>query len=272
MNAAIWIRGTTALMMGLAMGAPGEAADVAAGKARSEACSACHGGNGVSTGPGFPHLAGQTPVYLAAQLKAYRAETRKHPIMHAMATQLSDADIDNIAAYFASLTGAPSGAAKSPVPPALAATKVSFPADYKGKFTYYTTINFEATKQVRLYYANAVALAAARDGKPLPDGSVLLVSIHTAKLGDDKMPMKGADGFFAPDKLVGFTAMARQAGWGKDIPAMLRNEDWSYAVFAPDGKPRPGLNYAVCFACHKPLDKVSYLFTLKALTDKAKAK
>lgn len=62
-----------------------------------------------------------------------------------------------------------------------------------------------------------------------------------------------------------YTAMARAAGWGKDFPAMLRNEDWKYAVFTTDKQHRAGVNQAECLACHKPLDKVSYTFTLKEL-------
>ena len=57
--------------------------------------------------------------------------------------------------------------------------------------------------------------------------------------------------------------MARQAGWGKDIPDMLRNENWNYAVFTTDKKHRAVVNQAECLACHKPLDKESYTFTLK---------
>ena len=59
--------------------------------------------------------------------------------------------------------------------------------------------------------------------------------------------------------------MARDAGWGKDIPDMLRNEDWNYAVFTLDKQQRPGVNQAECLACHKPLDKTSYTFTIKEL-------
>ena len=75
------------------------------------------------------------------------------------------------------------------------------------------------------------------------------------------------DGFFVPDKLVLYTAMARDAGWGKDFPEMLRNEDWNYAAFTTDKQLRTGVNQAECLACHKPLDKVSYTFTLKQLAD-----
>ena len=72
----------------------------------------------------------------------------------------------------------------------------------------------------------------------------------------------GSDGFFAPDQLVAYTAMQRDAGWGKDIPDMLRNEEWNYAIFTPAKQHRPGVNQAECLACHKPLDKASYTFTL----------
>lgn len=75
-----------------------------------------------------------------------------------------------------------------------------------------------------------------------------------------------------PDQLVAYTAMARDAGWGKDIPEMLRNENWNYAVFTAAKQPRAGVNQAECLACHKPLDKTSYVFTLDQITAAAKAR
>ncbi len=53
---------------------------------------------------------------------------------------------------------------------------------------------------------------------------------------------------------------------------MLRNEEWNYAVFTAAKQQRPGVNQAQCLACHKPLDKVSYTFTLKELTSVARAR
>jgi hypothetical protein len=147
----------------------------------------------------------------------------------------------------------------------VAQTRVSFPEGYKETFAKYHTINFPATRQVRYYYANKAAVQAAKDGKPLPDGSVLFAEVYSAKLDADKKPVTGGDGFFVPEKLLFYTAMARGAGWGRDIPDMLRNEDWNYAVFTLDKQHRPGVNQAECLACHKPLDKVSYTFTLKEL-------
>jgi cytochrome c553 len=58
---------------------------------------------GLATLPDAPNLAGQSPLYLAAQLKAYRSGTRQHEIMTLMAKPLSDPDIDNLAAWYSSI-------------------------------------------------------------------------------------------------------------------------------------------------------------------------
>ena len=251
--------------------APGaQAADVAAGKAKVDAvCSACHGASGISVSDTIPNLAGQKAAYLESQLKALKDGSRKNPIMGAIATQLNPDEIANVAAYFASLPGATTSA-KSDFLPQLVKTGVTFPEGYQSRFTRYHTINFPATKQVRWYYANPAALQAAKDGKDLPDGAVLFAEVYSAKLDADKKPLTGADGFFVADQLLFYTAMARDAGWGKDIPDMLRNEEWNYAVFTNAKQLRPGVNQAECLACHKPLDKTSFTFTLKELTAAAK--
>lgn len=79
-------------------------------------CSTCHGLNGVSISPMFPHLAGQQTVYLDTQLKAFRDRSRADPhaqaFMWGMAAQLTDATITEIAAYFAAqrpAAGKPAG-------------------------------------------------------------------------------------------------------------------------------------------------------------------
>lgn len=242
-----------------------QAADVAAGKARAEAvCAACHGANGVSVSDNIPHLAAQRPGYLEGQLKAFKEGTRKNAMMNAIATQLSSDDMANVAAHFAGQPGVVAGA-KSALLPHVARSNVAFPEGYRETFTKYHTINFPATRQVRYYYANAVAVQAAKAGKPLPDGSELFAEVHAARLDADKKPVTGADGFYVAEKLLFYTAMARGAGWGADIPEMLRNENWHYTVFTLDKKQRPGVNQAECLACHKPLDAVSYTFTLKEL-------
>ena len=248
------------------------AADVEAGKAKVQSvCAACHGANGVSVSDTIPNLAGQKATYIETQLKALREGTRKNPIMNAIAGQLKDDEIANVAAFFASLQGAASGA-KSAFLPNVAKSGVAFPDNYKSTFTKYHTINFPAARQVRYYFANPAAVQAAKEGKDLPNGSVLFAEVYSAKLDADKKPVMGPDGFFVPDQLTGYTAMERETGWGKEIPDMLRNEDWNYAVFTLEKQQRPNINQAECLACHKPLDKSSFTFTLKELTEVAKKK
>jgi len=244
-----------------------QAADVEAGKAKAAAvCAACHGANGVSVSDAIPNLAAQRAGYLEAQLKALKEGARKNPIMNAIAAQLSAEDMANVAAFFAAQPGAATGI-KSAFLPNLAKTGVRFPEGYKDTFIKYHTINFPATRQVRYYYANRPAAAAAKAGQPLPDGSELFAEVYAAKLDGSGKPVTGADGFYAADKLLFYTAMARAAGWGRDIPDMLRNADWNYAVFTTDKQQRPGANQAECLACHKPLDNTSYTFTLKQLAE-----
>ena len=79
------------------------AADLAAGKQKAEqVCGACHGLDGNSQVPDYPKIGGQYPEYLAKALRDYKSGRRKNPIMAGMAAPLTDQDIDNVAAYYAS--------------------------------------------------------------------------------------------------------------------------------------------------------------------------
>ncbi|MDF3123546.1 cytochrome c [Rheinheimera sp. 1928-s] len=82
---------------------PAMAQDPVAGKTKAAVCAACHGAEGVSVIPDYPNLAGQKVKYLESSIKAYRDGQRKHAVMSPMAAGLSDADILDLAAYFAAL-------------------------------------------------------------------------------------------------------------------------------------------------------------------------
>ena len=82
---------------------PALARDAEAGRAKAQACSVCHGPLGVSNAPDAPHLAGQPAIYVDAQVRAYRSGARRHEVMAVMARPLSDDDISNLAAWFASI-------------------------------------------------------------------------------------------------------------------------------------------------------------------------
>lgn len=251
---------------------PAAAADLAAGKARAEAvCAACHGANGASVGNHIPHLAGQRQAYLEAQMRALKTGTRKHEVMNAIAAQLGTEEIADVAAYFASLQPAAPGA-KSALLPALERSGVRFPEGFRDTFRRYHVQNFPATKVVRHFYANPVAWQAAREGRALPDGAMLLIEAYAAKLGADDKPLLDVDGHFVPDRLLAYSTMAREAGWGDAVPAMLRNENWNYALFSPTKQPRAGVNQAECLACHKPLAQRSFAFTWEPLLAAAKGR
>lgn len=96
-----------AVLLGLAfcgLGNFAQAGDIEAGKSKASTCAGCHGVDGNSLNPQWPSLAGQNNYYLAQQLKAYRDGSRTHAVMQSMAQGLSDQDIEDLAAYYASLT------------------------------------------------------------------------------------------------------------------------------------------------------------------------
>jgi cytochrome c553 len=257
-----------AISVGLpaAAGAGGNATE---GKARSLACQACHV-SPAGTGD-TPHLAGQRETYLVKQLKAFKAGDRKNPFMNAIAGQLNEADIDNLAAYWSGQASGSDTTVSSEVA-AIKKSQMTFPRDFPKGFTLYASVNKEDHSGVARQYVNTVALQAAKAGKPLPDGSVIIVVNYAAKLDASKQPVADKDGSWAVDKIVGYEGMEARAGWGKDLPELLRNASWNYGIFAADKTPRAEVNQAVCLACHKPKADSSFVFGLSKIQAKAGAK
>jgi cytochrome c553 len=210
------------------------------------ACQACHGADGISHSPRVPHLAGQQPDYLVAQLQAFRNGTRKNDLMESIAAQLSDAEMIALAHYWNSRPAGGGDAHAQAAGPAIP-SRMTFPAGFPAGFALYqtTTSNGAVTER----YANAAAAAAARAGRPLPDGSVIV---------QVSRPAAGA----APS---GYAAMETRAGWGEAIPALLRNGNWDFAVFDAQRVRNARLNQAQCLACHRRQAANSYVFTLAEL-------
>jgi cytochrome c553 len=93
--------------------------DVAEGrKLAQETCARCHGANGVSSGPGIPHLAGQRAPYLHSQLKTYKEGKRPPSPMNDAVKFLADDALMKVAAYYATLEPAPRAATKAAPPKA----------------------------------------------------------------------------------------------------------------------------------------------------------
>ncbi len=247
--------------------APASAADAPTRPAAAAACQACHGPAGISDSDSIPNLAGQKKDYLVAQLEAFKRGERKNDLMAAIAGQLNPAEMLALAQFWSALPAAGAGSAtpaSAPVRP-----RMEFPAAFPNGFSLYQTVADDG--QVSKRYANAVALGAAREGKALPAGAVIIVATHAAQLDAAQRPLLGSDGQAVAGKLMSYAGMEARAGWGADVPELLRNGDWGYALFTAERVRRDGANQAPCLACHKPVAADSYVFTMKALQASAAA-
>jgi cytochrome c553 len=84
-------------------GSLARAADLAAGKAKAELCTGCHGESGISQAENIPSLAGQPDQFIQWQLVFFRSGSRKSEQMQPIVEQINNDDIRNLSAYFASL-------------------------------------------------------------------------------------------------------------------------------------------------------------------------
>ncbi len=90
------------LTLGITTGMAHAAGDAAAGQSKAAVCGACHGADGNSPAPNFPKLAGQGQRYLLKQMHDIKAGNRQVLEMTGLLTNVSDEDLQDIAAYFSS--------------------------------------------------------------------------------------------------------------------------------------------------------------------------
>jgi len=86
---------------GSAKAAPAKSDPVSAGKAAAAGCAGCHGETGISKVPGTPNLVGMDPKFIVSSIKAYTKGERKHDLMKTLVSALGDAELDNIALFYA---------------------------------------------------------------------------------------------------------------------------------------------------------------------------
>jgi hypothetical protein len=132
------------------------------------------------------------------------------------------------------------------------ADKVAFPENY-AKGVKWLVVDKAETKQVHELYAMPEAIEAARNGQPMPNGTVFTVVRNSAQLDAQGKPVKGADGRFVKGEVLGFNAMEKRTGWGSEYPETLRHGEWEYRTFTADKKPNENVKLTACFECHKPL-------------------
>lgn len=93
---------TFALATSSVMAQDAKPGDATAGQSKAAVCGACHGMDGNSSDPQYPKLAGQHESYIARQLTSFKTAKRQNPLMLGMAASLSEQDMHDIGAYFAS--------------------------------------------------------------------------------------------------------------------------------------------------------------------------
>jgi plastocyanin len=130
--------------------------------------------------------------------------------------------------------------------------KIAFPAGFQQNLVLYTIADRYDVKQYRELFAPKEALDAARAGKPLAAGTVLVLVQYKAQVDAQGNLLKNDKGRFLKGDLIGYAVMEKRAGWGAEYPPELRNGEWEYAAFSVDGKLNEKANYKGCFECHKP--------------------
>lgn len=143
--------------------------------------------------------------------------------------------------------------------------RVGFPTDYARTFTNYLSLDrVQNPDQIIRLFANETALAAGSRGEDLPNGSVLVGEVYAARKDSDGNVVTSSLGRRIREKLVAIAVMEKQAGWGAAFPEGLRNGDWDFAIFSPDGKVLDkDLN--ACRSCHAPLQETQHIFSLQHL-------
>jgi hypothetical protein len=142
--------------------------------------------------------------------------------------------------------------------------KVAFP-HYQNQ-VHYTTKDRPDIKEVRDVYGTREAVKMTKAGQPLPSGSILTLVHFKAKVDDKGELVKDPNGRLVKGDLDRIGVMEKRTGWGAEYADDIRNGEWEYALFRPDGT-RNEANIRACFECHKPLSGQDFVFTFSQLVE-----
>jgi plastocyanin len=143
--------------------------------------------------------------------------------------------------------------------------KIAFPANWQKVVLYNVVDRYDNQQYRELYASTQEAVDAAKAGKPLPQGTVLVLAQYKAQVDAQGNPTKDAKGRFLKGEPIALTVMEKRAGWGTEYPDDLRNGEWEYAAFSLDGKLNTQANYKACFQCHKPHEKLDFVISYSSI-------
>jgi hypothetical protein len=138
------------------------------------------------------------------------------------------------------------------------------PPDYRSWPRFLPTVDRHDVAQVREIYVNPAG-ARARRGLAFPDGTIFVMEIYGARPHADGAPAFDPTGRLVKGPLQKLYVMAKGEGWGDGVerPA-LRNGDWVYSAFRPDGVTPSDDDLAACRSCHRPLARQDFVHGYEA--------
>ncbi|MDX3924733.1 MAG: cytochrome P460 family protein [Shinella sp.] len=118
--------------------------------------------------------------------------------------------------------------------------RLAFPEDYAEGVHYTTVTRGNVREEI---FTSAEAIEAARAGRPLPDGTIIMMEDY-----------RGSE-------LYRYIVMEKRAGWGDAYPESVRTGDWEFREFRPDRTPNLSEDGSRCMSCHRPQAANDFVFT-----------
>lgn len=134
--------------------------------------------------------------------------------------------------------------------------ELAYPADYKTWPKFLSEVQRPDAKQVRELFVNPAGAKAAA-GQTFPNGTVMVMELHKAKMAGEA-PETGTDGKLVKGDLAKVFVMGKGEGWGQDVPDNLKNGNWVFAAYGPDGNALAE-DFTKCRACHAPLAQKDFV-------------
>ena len=143
---------------------------------------------------------------------------------------------------------------------------IEYPEGYEQTFTNYLSLDrTQNPDQIIRLFGNDIAMQGPDDDGKLPYGSVLVAEVYKAKKDADGKVLTSALGRRIRGDLALIAVMQREEGWGESYPESLRNGNWDFAAFKPNGEVADK-NLDACRACHAPLKSMNHVFSYEHFT------
>jgi hypothetical protein len=143
----------------------------------------------------------------------------------------------------------------------VASESLEFPSNYQQDFVHYAAIACPNSQILRQIYANPIAVNAAKENKPLPNGSIMVMETHSA--------VSNANGQLTPTSLNNIFIREKRENFGQEHSENLRNGNWKYAWFSSTGSLVSNSEDS-CLSCHTRVKDRDYVFTLPDLVSAVK--